>query len=243
MDKIREALLRAREDEEFRAAHPVSALPDQQGSPDESVEQEDRQKQRSAAPKQDAVSADPPAARLAPSAGPDPASAVIPTTQQTPPTPPPVGAADVPGRTDSGPQAALDEIPGAALSQEMPTAVETVPAVLGADSEGLTGSPGSGTGPDPTPVPSGGDGPVETPVEEGLLSGSRSLRIVSYIAFGGVMLAGFHFFVEPLGPYVEVGLEYMEFATAAVGPLWDLISRNVEAGIEAVQALLRDLFG
>ncbi len=236
MEKIREALLRAREDEEFRAAHPVSELPGRQGTaeirdekhndvpvvPDEVASiSGSGENAGSLAQQEDGVGSEhlPPLYREGEVGG------LSATTT------------GIPGRADETVEIAdVLELDEHGVSEH----------TAGSRENGMDGT-NSAAIPDQSQVlaldPDGGgaaDGELE---RDNLLSGARLLRVAGYICFGAAVLAGVHFFIEPLGPYLDLGLETVNMMVDAGGALWDLISGYVAAGVEAVQALLRDLIG
>ena len=235
MEKIREALLRAREDEEFRAAHPVSELPDRQRSPDGGQKESDVPRP------------------------PDEPAAEAGTEKEAGPQALPEESAgsERSASQSAGPEperlsAAAPEILGEPEPAE-PDAEAPKPAVGQAAELPEGAAPGAGESAIPAaqfdlaPIPAA-EPDVRTVTEqaadsERLVSGSRLLRIVAYLGFGAALLTGVHFFIEPLGPYLDLGLEYVDMIAAAGGPVWELVSTYIAAGAETIESLLRDLFG
>ena len=207
MDKIRDALLRAREDKGFRDTHPVQDLPD--AEPEETGPADPGALPVTVAPGTETpVSADR-ADDLAPEMFEEATAVVLPDDGPVEDTVEPAAA------PDSAPHHPQQDLPPALAEEE-----KTAP-----DRDDPVAVPG--TAPEqvvPIPADSGTLLNTGASKREAVLSKSRFPRVIGTIGFGVALLAAAHFFVEPLDPYLEIGLETVDMLIVGAGPLFEAVS-------------------
>ena len=247
MDKIRDALLRAREDKGFRASHPVQDLPDAASPAKERSFVDDQSTEQRETPPQDRGGP-----RDGPAAPPVPAEdsgvkAVPAETKPLPPPPPPPPAhpaeSDLTGEAtavvlpdDPEPEQEMGPAAAAAEQVAVPPRQEPQPQETPPLQETSTQGP--------VPIVTADAGTLlahEAVKRDRILSKSRFPRVLGTIAFAAALLAGVHFFVEPLNPYLEIAQENLEMVLSGLGPVAETIGTKVSETAGNVVSYLEGL--